>query len=184
MQRKPSHFWFVNPFTALRNARSAARLHWFDGRFYRKCVKHRSSHRKRGAAHEFFEIETPALLGERFPQVADFLYSLLHVAHVEVLHLDSMFHLVPRDGRGDGCERRGANGIHRRKRGTPPVLIVIDEHAPRRSFFFLYSAVISAGSCLAMPWAKVFANVHTCFCNGPRTIGTYTCMPFEPEVLA
>ena len=42
---------------------------------------------------------------------------------------------------------------------------------------------MSAGCRLASSIASAFANRHTSFCTGPRTIGTYTCSPREPVVL-
>ena len=63
---------------------------------------------------------------------------------------------------GSGCSRRARGHAAALRRGT--------------------RAVMSAGCRDASSCASAFANVHTCFCTGPRTIGTYTCSPFEPVV--
>ena len=47
-----------------------------------------------------------------------------------------------------------------------------------------YSAVMTSGCMRSIVCANALANVQTSFCAGPRSIGTYTWMPDDPDVFA
>src|SRR6266542_2500250 len=65
----------------------------------------------------------------RLPQIPDLPHALANVVDAEVLDANPLLDLLPRHWRRHAGERRRADGVDRRQRASPGVLVVIDEDA-------------------------------------------------------
>src|SRR5687767_182424 len=70
------------------------------------------------------EIETFRLRQQRFPEVADLLQPRRGVVDAEVVDADAVLDFIPRHRHRNAGERRGADGVDRRQRAAPGVLVV------------------------------------------------------------
>src|SRR5687768_14510826 len=87
-----------------------------------------------GRLDQFREIVS-FLTEHRFPEVADLGATIHFVLDPEVLDLDSLFDLAPRNWCGYSGERSGTHGVHRGEGSAPGVLVVVDVDRAVRAFY-------------------------------------------------